>query len=343
MIAMASNIRRHIAAAHPSAILTTREMQYCGSRSAVDQELSRLVRVGELIRLTNGVFVRHDHPQPFMAPVEIIRSKATAFGKQIVLDGAEALAQLNFVETPKDKLSFSSTGSTTELTLHLHGMRVQVKGVSARKLQLGDSAPGTLLRSLWQTGKRNCSSDLVRSAMQLLNRSEKESIWNLIFLLPAWLKHMIMPMLPQIPFEKKSHNNQTQDERNTQQTSIDCAVESSYQENVSQRTHRDEASSIEKSRTQNRNSDSKPSAVRTFGELLYQFRLSVPSYGFGSSSVNETPAAYECATAHTSTNLNSRHEQHKIQTRAHYYRPLRILLTDKSLSFGRSHLLLSSA
>lgn len=327
MLTMAANVRRHVAAAHPSAILTTREMQYCGTRSAVDQELSRLVRTGELIRLTYGVFVRHNHPSPFMPPAEIIQTKAAAFGKNIVSDGREALSQLNLAETPKDKLSFSASGCTTELTLLLHGMRVQLKGVSSRKLQLGDTAPGALLRSLWQCGKKNCSSDLVHRAMQLLNRSEKESIWKLIFLLPAWLKHKVMPLLPQIPFEKKGQSDKA-NKSTERATAFDCNVEEGFASSKGNKQQMEQRVDSPKENTgsQGQNPKSKPAAVRSFGELLHQFRSSCSPYGLGPSAVFEAGVAYRCVIVQDSPNSIHQNKQAITESVAHDWRTQRIHL-----------------
>ncbi len=322
MINMASNVRRHITAAEPSRIFTTREMQYCGSRGAVDQELSRLVKVGVLIRLANGVFVRHDHPSPFLPPDEIVQAKAAAFGKRIARDGTETLAQLNVTDTPRDKLFYSSSGCTTEFNLTLHGMRVQLKGVSERKMQLGDSAPGTLLRALWQLGDKKCSSSLIHNAMQLLNRPEKESIWEVIFLMPAWLKHEIMPLLPKVPFEQKQGMKFVKAKQWSKTTNMAASfsvappatesIERTYKEGseIAQRDKNasEKSSSINGINTPSENANSKADTaklsyqtagsipkIRSFAELLYHLRshFGFTPFGFNSNTVSEAPVRYK--------------------------------------------------
>lgn len=193
-MSMAASIRRYVFACEPTKIFTSREFQQFGTRTAVDQELYRLTKRGKLIRLANGVFVRADHPEPFMPPETIVKAKADAFGKNVVADGSEILSQLEITETPRNNLTFATSGHTSEFRLHLHGMRIQLRGVSPRKLLLGDGAPGALIRAFWHLGKEEVNVDLLRDAIQMLNRQEKEAISKLIFLMPFWQKNAFLEL-----------------------------------------------------------------------------------------------------------------------------------------------------
>ena len=48
-------VRRHVNCLPPDVLFSTRELLQYGKRSAVDQSLSRLVKRGDIIRLTRGI------------------------------------------------------------------------------------------------------------------------------------------------------------------------------------------------------------------------------------------------------------------------------------------------
>jgi len=53
-----SYVRRYINRLAPNTLFSTSQLLSCGKRAAVDQALSRLVKRGDIIRLTRGLFLR---------------------------------------------------------------------------------------------------------------------------------------------------------------------------------------------------------------------------------------------------------------------------------------------
>ncbi len=302
MISTAAMIRRHVHAAEPTKIHCTRDVLYCGTRGAVDQEMQRLVQNGTLIRLANGVFARYDHPTKLIHPEEIVQAKATAFGKRVLQDGSEIMAQLNITETPRDKVSFAASGSTTEFNLCLHGMKVQLNGVSARKLALGDTATGALLRAFWQLGRENCSSQLIRDTMQLLNRTEKELLWKFVSLIPAWLKDFIEPVMPRMSIQAMSNTEvlsletseitQTKKRAGGVQTALDIRQKQEFEptETSNQYTQVDKKTrdKVKSKKTQTRRTNT-PLNVRSFAEMIFQH---THYFGISPNIVSENTITY---------------------------------------------------
>jgi len=76
----ASDIRRHIFGLPARQPFSTRDCLVYGKRSAVDQELYRLVKNGEIRRLARGLFVRDQKIE--FSVFEIANLKAQAFGRK---------------------------------------------------------------------------------------------------------------------------------------------------------------------------------------------------------------------------------------------------------------------
>jgi hypothetical protein len=56
---ISNSVRRHIRQLSTNELFTTSEFLNYGSRNAIDQSLSRLVREGTIIRVSPGVFARN--------------------------------------------------------------------------------------------------------------------------------------------------------------------------------------------------------------------------------------------------------------------------------------------
>ncbi len=74
----------------PGTLFTTSDCLDYGSRDDVDHVLFKLVKKGELVRLTSGVFTCAFKGNLTPAAFELATVKARAFGKQIRLDNTAA-------------------------------------------------------------------------------------------------------------------------------------------------------------------------------------------------------------------------------------------------------------
>lgn len=76
-----SPVRRHVHRIPKDVIFTTRELLNYAKRNTVDKTLSEFVKVGYLIRLARGVFIKQGSKIPSI--YKIASAKARAFGKEI--------------------------------------------------------------------------------------------------------------------------------------------------------------------------------------------------------------------------------------------------------------------
>jgi hypothetical protein len=184
----ASAVARHVNKLTHGQLLTTRDLLSYGTRSAVDQAVAKLVRLGYIKRLARGVFVRlTEFRVPDVSAAEVAETKAAAFGKQILPWGADGCKNSVNDGSGQPQVMFASSGCTSQF--RFGDMIVCYRAVSARKFNLGVSKVGRSLRTLWQLGRRLCDAHSVMDAVRGFYRSDFDEIRRPVAasLLPAWL------------------------------------------------------------------------------------------------------------------------------------------------------------
>lgn len=149
-------------------LLVTRELLDCGSRAAVDNALYRLVKLGIILRVARGVFVRSDAPPQAFTAEKIAEAKAKGFCRKV-------LKQHN--ESESDYITDSCSTSFDSI----HG-RLVMKRVSARKLKLASSSEGRAMLDIWILGKKAVNND-----EKLLKACRNLPFAKYVGLLPQWL------------------------------------------------------------------------------------------------------------------------------------------------------------
>ena len=177
-----SYIRRHINNLVGDKPFSIRDCLIYGDRNTVDQVFHRLVIEGRIVRVARGVYIKDTSPPPSVA--EIIEVKVKAFGRTIAAHGSQAAHRLS--GQGQDKLVFATNGATTSFRV---GNRVvHLVRTSVRKMQLGDSPAGLIIRALWHLGKKACRQETAALLMERLGRDDKTSLRLAAASMPQWLR-----------------------------------------------------------------------------------------------------------------------------------------------------------
>jgi hypothetical protein len=184
-----SHIRKFIFKLPKGVIFSTRQLLNFGKRSAVDQCLCRLVKRGDIRRLAWGLFMRNDAAVPMPSMRNIAMEKAKAFGRQIILDGSEAARLLGLVVSGNQKVVYATNARSS--SFRVNNIRIYFKGVSARKMLLGDTAVGLAIRALWQLGKNACQAKDIESATIKFNRLDRQQLRQSRYLMPFWMSDLL--------------------------------------------------------------------------------------------------------------------------------------------------------
>lgn len=168
---------------------TSSQFSVFGTRAAVDQALSRLVKQGEIARIARGVFVRPKKSryvgEVMPEPSKVAQAIANAHGETIQVQGAEAARLLGLTTQMPLQAVFHTSGPTR--TLKLGNLQLTLKHVAQRKLALAGKPSGLALSALWYLGKGQISPATIETIREKLTpeaftefRAETPSM-------PAWM------------------------------------------------------------------------------------------------------------------------------------------------------------
>jgi hypothetical protein len=185
-------IRRFIFALPSGKLFTTRDCLGFGLRSAVDTALHRLVYLGIIIRLARGVFVRAENNLRKISAREVVEEKAKAFGKEIIDHGENAAREFELVPGNPFKYLFHVNGGNTSSFKFSLGT-IRMKGISQKRMRLGESKAGRAARALWHLGKKAYAREQHDKLSLRLNRADRADLRRLIRWMPAWLGERLVP------------------------------------------------------------------------------------------------------------------------------------------------------
>lgn len=185
----ASHIRKFIFKLPKGVIFSTRDLLNFGTRAAVDQCLCRLVKIGDIRRLAWDLFMRDDHDVPMPSALAVATAKAKAFGRQIVTEGTEAAKFLGLRSVGSQKVVYATNGRSS--SFRYKDIRIFFKGVSARKMCLGDSPVGLAIRALWKLGKEACKPKEVERAIFKFNHPQRQQFRQSRYIMPFWMTNLL--------------------------------------------------------------------------------------------------------------------------------------------------------
>ena len=130
-------------------VLSPKEFLHLGSRAAVDQAFSRLVKTGSLLRVARGSYTlpvssRFGVRAP--TPQKVVEAMAAASGETVVTHGAAAANALGLTQQVPIREAYLTTGRTRKL--QLGRSEVIVKQAPQWMFVLGSQPAGAAIRAL---------------------------------------------------------------------------------------------------------------------------------------------------------------------------------------------------
>ncbi len=183
-------IRKHMAATPEGQPVSTRSLLAYGSRAAVDQALSRLVKQEYLIRPVRGVYVRPAHSKyagvvPPSA-INVARVLEEAHGGVVQMHGAEAARMMGFSTQVPMRPIYNVNGPSR--AFYLGKLRVEMRHVNARKLILAGRPAGIAFTALWYLGKTGVSPKRIKQTEETLSAVEFRALIDAVPQMPGWLQ-----------------------------------------------------------------------------------------------------------------------------------------------------------
>jgi hypothetical protein len=167
--------------------LAAKELLHLGSRAAVDQALSRLVRRGTLLRAGRGVYVKPVESRfGTRAPTstKMVEGLAARRGETIVPHGAAAANALGLTTQVPTREVYLTSGRTRQLTLG--SQIVELRHAPAWQLTLPGREAGSVIRALAWVGRGNARA-AIHKLKSHLPHEEIEELASARAQLPTWM------------------------------------------------------------------------------------------------------------------------------------------------------------
>lgn len=171
--------------------IAAKALLHLGSRAAVDQALSRLVRRGRLMRAGRGVYVRPLESRfGARAPAveTIVKAVSAQRGEVVASNGAAAANALGLTTQVPIRMVYLTTGRSR--TLNVGKQTVEFQHAPAWQLLLADRPAGEAVRALAWLGPEK-----VETALTTLKRKLGPSAFNELVSvgprLPTWLARSV--------------------------------------------------------------------------------------------------------------------------------------------------------
>ena len=159
-----------------------------GTRGTVDRALSRLVRDGEIRRVSRGVFVR-PRTSRFVGTVlpdvlEVVQVIAWHNSETVQVHGAEAARRLGLSTQAPTAPVFHTSASSRTIRIGNISVRM-IHTSNRRRLQFSGQTAGLALSALWYLGRDNVTSHTVATIESALSPAEFDKLRSAD--MPAWM------------------------------------------------------------------------------------------------------------------------------------------------------------
>lgn len=173
------------------ALLRAKELLHMGTRVAIDQALSRLVKGGQLLRAGRGMYVRPVETRfgarPPSVP-KVVEALGAAKGETLVSSGAAAANALGLTTQVPVRIVYLTSGRTRLLSVG--AQTVELRHAPRWQLELPESRAGQAIRALAWVGEER-ASEAVRSLRGKLSSTDIQALAAVQGRLPTWVAKQV--------------------------------------------------------------------------------------------------------------------------------------------------------
>ena len=188
-------IRRSIRSSKASVFTTSDILNRTpgASRDLVDQVISRMVRSGELQRVSRGLFSRPKlHPElgP-LAPYteDVAAAVQRSIGMPVIPSGASALNALHLSEQVPAKLEFKTAGPSRTISI---GKRlIRLKHAPARRFRAKEYIVQLIIEALSAVGRERITEKTINTIRAAISDRDRATLRKHIGDAPVWMQRHI--------------------------------------------------------------------------------------------------------------------------------------------------------
>lgn len=154
------------------------------------QVVSRLLKSGEILRASPGIYVRPKEVA-YLGPTlpsaeKILELIAKRTNEVIAIHGAEAARMLQLTTQAPMHPIFHTTGTTR--TIKLGNKKILLRHIAPSKLVMPGTTTGLVVSALWYLGKENVNSEVIKKIKKQLSAEQFEELLKQKYRMPAWMR-----------------------------------------------------------------------------------------------------------------------------------------------------------
>ena len=195
MPSLSSRILEHASALPEAAPLCPGALLHLGSRAAVDQALSRLVRAGKLLRIFRGVYMRPIETRFGLCSPSVekaIESLSALWGETIVPSGGAAANNLGLTTQIPVQPVYLTSGPSRRL--HFFRLLVRLRHAPRWQLVSPNRRAGDLVRALAWLGPHEVEDGLALAAPRL-SSEDLTDLSAARATMPAWMAQPVSALI----------------------------------------------------------------------------------------------------------------------------------------------------
>ena len=191
-MSIATRIRRKLRARGRGAVFTPRDMLDLGSRAAVDQALSRLVKSGFVQRLTRGLY-SYPRKSPRLGvlsptPDAVAAALARQNDSSLQVTGAQAANALGLSLQVPAQTAYLTDGRSRRVKIG--GRTISLKHASAGTMVAAGTRAGTIIQALRYLGA-DTAPTVVDTLSPRLSSRDRHALFQASVRVPAWLRPVV--------------------------------------------------------------------------------------------------------------------------------------------------------
>ena len=191
---MDAKVLRRLRSRGSGAVAASTEFLDLGNRASVDQALSRLVRRGELRRVSRGVYGYPERSRLIgelaPRPEQVAQALARRGCQRLLVSGAYAANLLGLSDQVPARIEYLTDGPSQ--TVMIRNLAVKLKQTTARRLAVADRISGTVAEALRFLRQSQVDESVVAKLRERLSAVERAQLLKDIPLVPAWIGEVFL-------------------------------------------------------------------------------------------------------------------------------------------------------
>jgi len=174
-------------------VFTTRDILSASpeaTRDLVDQVISRMVRSGELQRVSRGLFSlpkMHSHLGPLPpATDDIAAAVERSIGVPVTPTGALALNALHLSKQVPAKPEFLTAGPSR--TIYVRNLPIRLKNAPARRFRIQNPAVRLIIEALRALGRNQVTEETIGTIRSSISEGDRVDLGKHVGDAPVWMQ-----------------------------------------------------------------------------------------------------------------------------------------------------------